>query len=279
VSAAPAGRAKVVRVEVSWPDRTGLAQTVSLTTTIAGVPPDLAGTVGLPGDVAAPRRPGRRNVAIPLSASDNGNGTSNFTPPGAPSGTVWVFNNSDGIVTQICNPTCTPASALLLQGYVRFATGSAPPTAADAELPPSPAVPINVVVNTTFPTAAAIDCFEEAFPSYVTYYCAIPVAQTEPSSGRWSGTSLLDHPSIALTSSDFAASHYRVCRYTPATSDTTTPPTPNGDHPRSYTLVDRPLINQNFLVISAGNGSTAFACPGDGPGPTNTGTLLHQPAP
>ena len=47
----------------------------------------------------------------------------------------------------------------------------------------------------------------------------------------------------------------------------------------------RPLLNQNFLVIRAGDGTTAFACPTDVPvdpaagNLVNSNTLVHQPAP
>jgi Tfp pilus assembly protein PilV len=279
VVAAAAGRAKVLAVDVSWPDRTGQVQSVRLTTTIAGVTPEVAGSLGLPGDDAMTRRVGGRNAAIPVTATDNGTGTSNFAPPGAPTGTVWVFNNTNGIITEICNPACTPANALLLQGFVRFATGAAQPTPADAENPTGSAFPLDVAVATTVPTSATVACFEQAFPAYVAYLCALPVATAAPALGNWSGTSFVDHPSVATTATDVSASHYRVCRYTSATTETTTPPTPNADHPRNYTLVGRPLLNQNFLLIRAGNGTTTFTCPADGPGPTNTNTLLHQPAP
>jgi Tfp pilus assembly protein PilV len=277
VRAAPAGRAKVVTVDVSWADRAAQAQSVRLTTTIAGIAPDLAGTLGLPGDVSATRRPLGRHIAIPVTAVDNGPGvgTSNFTPPGS-AGVNWVFNNTTGIITTICTPACVPANSLLLAGYVRFATGSTQPTAADAENPTAPAFPLDMVVTLTAPTTGPVPCFEEAFPTYVTYYCALPVGTA---TGTWSGRSWIDHPGIAPALTDVSASRYRVCRYTPASTDTSTPPTRNADHPRDYDMVATSLVNQNFLVIAAGNGTTGFTCPGDGSGPTNTNTLLHQPAP
>ncbi len=53
----------------------------------------------------------------------------------------------------------------------------------------------------------------------------------------------------------------------------------NLDHPLDYLNVMGPLRNQNFLVIRAGDGSTAFECPGDDPAtPLIDGnTWRHQP--
>jgi hypothetical protein len=90
---------------------------------------------------------------------------------------------------------------------------------------------------------------------------------------------------MADNAADATATRYRICRYTPATSDAQV--IPNQWHPRNYTNVTmlEQLTNQNFLVIRAGNGSTAFTCPTDVPADpaagdfVNSNTLPHQPPP
>lgn len=70
------------------------------------------------------------------------------------------------------------------------------------------------------------------------------------------------------------STQYRVCRYTKASTDTTT----NADHPKTYSDVSGNLINQNFLVIAG-----AKTCPSDSPANpaggdfVNSNTLAHQP--
>jgi hypothetical protein len=74
---------------------------------------------------------------------------------------------------------------------------------------------------------------------------------------------------------DPAADRFRVCRYTTVRAHTAVPPLLNEDHPRDYASVTGALINQNFLVLRAGNGASAFGCP---EGSSVTGrTWHHQP--
>ena len=139
-TAAPLG--KTVRVQVTWNDRSGAAQEVALSTHIAGILPDLSGAVSLPVLNPATREVRGRHFSIPLSAVNQGDGTSHFTPPGAAAGIAWVFSNTTGLITSLCNPfpgSCTAINATLVTGYLRFALGgSAPlvaPTGDDAEFP------------------------------------------------------------------------------------------------------------------------------------------------
>ncbi len=69
-------------VDVAWTDRTGQTQHVTLNTSIAGIAPELAGSLAIPANASATEMPGGRNAAIPVSAVDQGDGTSRFAPPG-----------------------------------------------------------------------------------------------------------------------------------------------------------------------------------------------------
>lgn len=285
-TAAPLG--KTVRVQVTWNDRSGAAQEVALSTHIAGILPDLSGAVSLPVLNPATREVRGRHFSIPLSAVNQGDGTSHFTPPGAAAGITWVFSNTTGLITSLCNPfpgSCTAINATLVTGYLRFALGgSAPlvaPTGTDAEfptdLPPTSLLgTLGVEVQTVGPNATyACLVSTSATSPYLTYHCAVPLPS--PPATSWTGTVFLTGLPLATSiTSGSVNTDYRVCRYTPATSASTT--VPNIDHPYQYLNVQTSLNNQNYLLIRAGNGSAVYACPGDGTSPlVNGNTLPHQP--
>ena len=294
-SAPAAPRMKTLVVDVDWLGRDGTEpQSVRLSTTITAVPPELAGTLRLAPTGAPIGGPAGRHPAIPLEAVDEG-ATSRFHPPQPDGGTVsWVFDDATGVITQICSTTtdCTAVTAFLLRGYVRFATGPTQPAAADAEVPPSPALPVQVAVQRTYPSASTVACRQQMGASDVRYFCAVPVdpAGTPP---RWSGRSQVLGLPLAASIADPADDAYRVCRYTPYRDHravgTGAPPMRNQDHPLDYGApppdaskrgVDAPLLNQNFLVIRAGDGSTPFDCPDDDASTAYVDgtTWHHQPA-
>jgi hypothetical protein len=173
-------------------------------------------------------------------------------------------------------------TARLLSGFIRFATGADQPTPGQAEVPPSAAALVSVSVSQTLPTpAATVDCYESLSGAYVAYFCALPV--TSDSNPRWSGRSLVGGLSLAASIADASAGLYRVCRYTPHRDQRvvgTSPPMTNAEHPLDYLDVTGGLINQNFLVIRAGDGTAAFTCPADDTSTEfiNGNTWHHQPS-
>lgn len=284
---------KLIEVEVEWLDRRtasgGTAEKVRLTSSIAEVAPILGASLGLPGDRAAPQRPTGRNVAIPPGAVDQGNGTSIFTPPGAATGVSWTFSNASGQITNVCTAvsSCTAIAGTILSGYIRFIAYQQRPSDAESETPTvanqGGYPPIDVTVNLTLPTSPALppSCFTEIFPpSSRAYYCFVPV-DVLTSTRVWSGQSVLGGstfaPYVSTLLSDNNRNNFKVCRYTP--TDTHTPTGGNTEHPLNYTAVSGPLINQNFLVHSAGNNSTAYLCPDDDTSTplVNGNTFFHQP--
>ncbi len=278
---ASAPRLKTVTTQVSWEDRSGQTNTVSLVTSIAGIAPELAGSLALPGDRAATQRPQGRHVGIPQSAVTQTDGTSVFVPPGG-GGLTWVFNNLTGIITSVCQPSlpCVPADLLLLSGYINFATG-AEPTVVEGELPsdtPPAGYTVGAEVVMSLPMASTVGCYTETSTAYsLAYYCALPTT-TLPR--RWSGRSRVTGLPISLTLGDPTRSNYKVCRYTPTATDT--PAGGNASHPLDYANVTGPLSNQNFLVISAGDDTVSpavvFNCPGEGPSPfIDSHTYRHEP--
>lgn len=297
--------AKVLRVTVSWDDRSGQRQFVMLNSSIAAAAPALSGTLAVrPGtSAAAPvRRPFQRHPSIPPAARDFGQKSAFVIPSHRQ--LVIVFNNVTGAVTSLCTlphdssnesitftdiSGCADTAGQLLTGFIRFERRTSEPdlTAADAENPPGPALNLTMNVNlSSSGHSGSPQCYDDTTGAralagdlpFATYYCVI----FANSSLQWSGIITI----VPLGGVDWHIGGsgagdpeaHRVCRYTPATSDGQT--VPNADHPRNYVNVSGNLTNQNFLVIRSSK-----HCPTDGPANpsvgdfVNTNTLQHQPSP
>lgn len=285
---------KNVITKVRWLDRNNDEQWVQINTIIARTAPEIVGAMAVAAVGSAAQEPNFRNLNVPISAVDLGNGTSQFTPPGAAAGVRWIFDNSSALITKTCVAitTCTAANLRLLTGYVRFALDSSRPSPAESETPPSagfplpgPAVPpstVGVVVELTAPATATLACFTDAStPGYAAYFCGVPVTAALLA---WSGQAKVTLDGYTSGNSLFASSIadpdgglFRVCRYTTLRAQTVIP---NAEHPLDYVDVGGPLNNQNFLVIRAGDGSApAYDCPDDNSAtPVYGRTWHHQPS-
>lgn len=293
---------KTVQVTVSWIDRTNTQQDVRFSTEIHRTPPELAASLIVPGAGTVPQRPFGRHSTIPPSATPNSDGTSSFNPPGSGS-LVWVFNNTTGVIEKVCNPGCVTNFGYLLAGYISFASSAMPPTSVHAEAPPDNALPaftatpptagVSISLSAPASPAFAPTCFYELLPAspaatkVVGYYCIVPGQAGPPAAPAqvpWSGQSALSGLSLALSMADPSVGAFKVCRYTSQQNNnavgTGVPALANSDHPFAYVGVKTSLINQNFLVIGAGDGSTAFTCPDDNVSTpvVNGRTWQHQPA-
>jgi Tfp pilus assembly protein PilV len=289
-----------VRVIVTWADRSASTpnQRIELTSAIAGLPAEMSALHAMRTDRSPLRQFKGRNSAIPKSATDNGDGTSRFDPPGL-TGVTWIFNNSTGLITQICSPypTCTDTQRWLLSGYVAFATG-AMPTSSEAEAPVDDlptGVNLSMVVKVLEPSYTADESC--AIGTVTTpaarrvYYCAVPTEDVL-TDRYWSGRVEFGTLPLSGTLSDKTATNYKVCRYTPASTNVvptppdTLPTVPTGQsvgdynsrHPYIYYRANVPLQNKNFLVISAGNGTADFVCPAENSATAiESNTWPHQP--
>lgn len=273
-------RSKSVHVQVTWTDRANQLQTVEMNSIVSGVDPQLGGSLSMSMEKSPVRSAGGRNPAIPRSAIEQPNGTSHFTPPGVDSPT-WVFNNTTGLVTQVCTSAgvCSDATGMLLSGFVRFSTGPSQPTGVEAENPTSPALPVAVTVDQQVPSLGPISCFLGFDSTFVSYYCLLLVTEAFPT---WTGQVELSGIPLASAMASSDPARYKVCRYTAVRSNTAVVPTDlkNEQTPLRYVGVNKPLTGQNFLVIKAGDGSAAFTCPDDNAGTpkVNGATWNHQPA-
>ena len=286
---------KTLAVTVSWDDRNGQPQIVLLNSVIAGVAPELAGSLAVPANGVAGRQPLGRNRAIPALAKDLGS-VSGFMPPQAAGGGVtWVFNNVSGLITGMCNLSGRTTATLvaadvaacsantlaqLMRGYVQFAAIGSVPDAAEAQTPTGVPKDLDVSLSLTSAQAhpAPPACYDDApavafaaVPgSAVSYYCAI----FSNASGLWSGRSRVVASGWAIGT---AAGQFKICRYTLLAADNPANAR-NADHPLEYTEAGSAayasLIGQNFLVILA-----SHSCPSDVAAAgdfLNSNTRLHQ---
>ena len=301
---------KVVQAQVTWSDRASANNQALLDTVVAGVSPALSARLTLPMPSTSPtRQRDGRHVSIPVLARNLGDGTSGFMP-GNLSGVAWVINNTTGYVTQRCTgiaatqatlgtadlSNCITVLGRLVSGVVRYVPASVTPvTAALAENPPGPALPLDSATPLQFLDVSGSsqpvnqsrppECVAQADLAnvQVAYVCLVFPSDVT----GWGGKLDLVPSSVAGSAWQIGttAGQYQVCRYTLASSEFTA----NADHPRTYCRVSNStcavtarvtenLSNQNFLVIGS-----ASSCPTDGPiNPSigdlvNSNTLPHQP--
>jgi Tfp pilus assembly protein PilV len=281
-------RAKSISVNVSWQDRAGQTQSVTLHTAISGIAPALAGTLAVPPDGGVLRQPFGRSREIPVAAVDLGDGRSAFLPPGGTPGVTWVFDNVTALI-RLCtltvvtggrsdltasNIVCGNSYARLLAGFLRYSLTGVQPGSVQALNPPSSRpvdlATLTMVVDQSIPFPATQPCVvnQAATPgTFTPFLCAVPVAAPTIAVPypAWSGSlrAVVTPDSFAAGFAGGAA--YRLCRYRLQAS---------------YSNVGTSLLNQNFLVIEQ-----AFSCPlpppnplpNPVPDPQPVWTITHQP--
>ena len=290
---------KYVKVAVQWWDRRADAsdltdanvQSIELQTSIARASPELAAGLGINTSRSALQRPNSgRHIAIPATATGSGS-TSTFTPPGS-GGVSWVFNNDTAIISTIGTKI---ANAILISGYLQFATANSQPTGTQSEAPPSngdatdglPIVPAGggfdsagltlstagggMEVETVSPGldpndfqggCAVSSPFTTSGRTYQAFYCAVPTLGTAPGgpyAQGWTGKiHVKPRPAVVETGSPASAdnsSSHYRVCRYTPDSSTDTPTGGNVAHPLLYSVLTGPLNNQNYLLIRAGSGS------------------------
>lgn len=138
VDEAVALRARLVSVTVGWTDRRGQVQSLTLRTVIARTDASLVGQLSVQPAASPARLPFDRNLQIPASAVDLGNGKSGFRPPGLPADAsqdiYFVIDNAQATLIEKCSGVpsaasygsaksggqCTTLKGSLLSGFVSF---------------------------------------------------------------------------------------------------------------------------------------------------------------
>ena len=151
---------KWIRVEVTWTDRAGKGQGVSLRSVIARSDAGGIGTVAVGPGPMKPRSPKNRNVDIPYPAVSLAGEKSGFSPPGA-GGQFFIFDNVTGEVLGACSSALRENTVVtfdgtncieytvkryLLSGYIRFVLGSF--SLSDFVNPAGPAKDLDALVDT-----------------------------------------------------------------------------------------------------------------------------------
>ncbi len=263
--------AKQVRVNVTWLDRAGQNQSLTLESYISRVDPAFAGALAIAPTTDNVRRPAERSPVIPTNAKDLGGKQSGFKP--ASGGSVaWVFNNLTGSVTKLCTvdqikntsdlvtadlSDCTTISGgYLVSGTVSFSTTTPPNPAAPAA--DAMAIQIGISLTSTGHPEPAYSCFDDsaaaisAVPKLkvVNYYCLVYGNAASPP--IWSGTV---RPSLLVNDPLYA--QFRACRYTADYNGDGR--IGNSEHPLAYTAVSSSLARQNFLITGGATCPTAAA--------------------
>lgn len=267
--AAVAGTAAAQRltlvVDVKWEDRVGRTQEVRLASSVTGIEPELAASMVLaavPDMVLSPRG---RQAGVPAGAVrlPTMPGRSGFVPPGQ-TGTgprvAWVFNNTTGVIT-LCStnglttsellnsgnaPSCGTSLALLLTGSVRYtgvANGLLAQNMADPDGIGFPDFGVQAVQILADGSPSIVSCYldETVTGTQRSYYCAMRVLPTDI---RWTGELVFTAP-LSISNGPSASDH-KVCRY---------------HAEASYTNVTAPKLNQNYVIVKAGDGSNTYSCP------------------
>ncbi len=260
---------KVVSVQVNWIDRTGVAQSVTVDTVIAGIDPVLSGVLASKRS-SVNNQVGGRNATIPVEAVNFGDsdGRSAFKPFDRGS-LVWLFNNVTGEVVGRCPGITTAQAALvvadvtgcpviaarLLGGLVFFdlRLTPSPLPASASEMPAGPQMlPLSTTTPVMFPASAfspvnqgaSAECVSNTPPSAaaatqpnahgyaITYYCLVYPATASGWGGKLDVVLARTYPNPNLDPLPgiTTTNDYKVCRYTTDSTNFTT----NPDHPRSY---------------------------------------------
>ena len=255
MSGADTDAMRPVNVQVSWTDRTGAAQSLSIASVISQTDPRDPGFNGNPLPLNKPlRRPKNRDINIPIPAIDLGNGNSSY----AFSATQYVvFSNLNGNVVQVCNPgtgnttatvaqilaaTCQTFTGYILAGYV--ATGAAFPNGVSF---PTSGLNTALTGQPVFcQVSAAVDQNNTAttIAGYKYYMCVIPL----DAPFMWGGTVKLS--GVPTTGNNI------VCRF----QYTQTAVTANERNIQPYAGVNTSLDEQNYLMsTSNSNASSSLA--------------------
>lgn len=283
-----------VMVVVTWTDRSNQAQLVRLTSTVAGLAPELSASLVLSTAADPVVAPQNRHRAIPPGAVGGIPAgvcinCSGYVPPGQTGGgdrVVWLFNNRTAEIT-VCASAATTSSlltstsihscdtdkALLLSGFVRQLPNGPPGVNAAAD-PAGPNRAFDIQVERTSPSSGSVpSCFQDAIlpGNAVPYLCAIST-----STGKWAGNVVFGSPlQLASSLSEPRNDRYKVCRYFGRPGQFGSSGQPDL-YPNVLAVgaldIAVSLTNQNYLIMEGGSGSVPYDCPNDTPA-----TLAHQP--
>lgn len=267
---------RTIQVSVTWADRGGEPQTVTLNSVISKTNPSDIGGLNMPtieGGVL--RRPKGRDINIPVPAIKLGGANSGKSKVAFGSDTL-VFSDTTGDVVYVCSnqsvnsivdntdltTSCTATTAYLLVGFISAQSVSLPAATnlrarfVAGTKPNGGAMAIDMTGTPKCGYADAVDQnnSNSVIAGYRAYVCLVfptnhsvplPPATTPPGGKHWSAK-------VELTTNNATSVSAQVCRYgyTPATTDSTVD---NSRHPPTYMYVTESLDNQNYVLTNNGS--------------------------
>lgn len=240
-----------VNVTVSWTDRKGDGQSVSLNSFLSHTDPADSGMLAFPlPQNTVIKRPKNRNINIPIPALDLGDGSSSIQ---VDPHYVVVFSNESAGVIKICDPgvlnatvaqilasSCTTVEGYIVAGYVSMGDSVPDWSLIESGL----GMNYGSLTRNTAGTADIKCQFGNAIPGrndVKWYMCVIPLAAPK----LWSGTMRVGGPDAFRTRSFF------VCRYQYQTASLN----PNERNVQPYVNVDRSIDQQNYLISEGDSAS------------------------
>lgn len=276
---------RLIGVLVTWVDRAGETQKVSLSSIISKTDPSDAGFLGFPlPQNTFIRRPLNRSLDIPIPAVNIGNDKSAVK---FGDDKYLKFQNTTGDVLEICTPTtslsdnptadqlnaaltsnvCSEIKGYIVAGYITKASSMIDSnwSAIEGNLG------INYeLVTRNAPGTRPISCqFGNAISlstgsviANTKYYiCVIPLTEPSPTLTvygpyNWEGIIRISFPSSAAT-----ANKYYICRYQYTTNSSLDI---NQANIQPYVHVNKSIDQQNYLIATTANTSTTpSTCPSD----------------
>lgn len=229
-----------MNVAVSWQDRTGVAQALTMSSVISRTDPQDVGSLNfpLPGNTTL-KRPKNRNLNIPVPAVDLGNGQSATQ---LSSTLAVIFANDSGAVVKTCAfvvttaadvANCAETTAFILAGFIQMAGNKSFPAALG--------INTGLLIGSTGTTCAlntAVDPnTNQAISGYKYYICVVRVPTA---SSTWGGRLRLSGMASGLD--------YLACRFeylqVPGVSA-------NDRNVQPYVSVGSSIDQQNYVITES----------------------------
>lgn len=296
---------RALTVAVSWTDRAGEAQSVTLASVLSLTNPADSGFLGFPlPQNTNLKRPLNRNLNIPIPSIDLGNGTSAVKFGTA--GQYVGFNNVSGDVVNICTPTlasnpttaqviaaltstttsvsnCNTITGYVVTGYVSkdSSMSASDWSAISGGLGMDTSSITRNAASTTAITCQFADAVDQnsgtTISGYKSYICVIPLSAPTPAPStngpyNWSGTVRIAGPAVWHSSGN----KYYVCRYQYTATNTLTDVNRRNIQP--YVNVNLSIDQQNYLIGTSADAtsSTAPICPTAMTASGVSSGVLHQ---
>jgi Tfp pilus assembly protein PilV len=255
---------RVVSVAVSWTDRSGESQSITLNSVISKTDPSDTGFLAFPlPENTTLKRVKDRSLDIPLPAIALTGDNAGKSAYNVGSNLAVIFDNYNGNVVKTCPfqvttstsslSSCSTKTAVILAGYVKYRTCSNSNCNSYTDIATTGVDTTSITGNSESITCSYGDATNTStgatIAGYKYYLCVIPLVDINSS---WSGT--LRVKGIATTS------NYINCRYQYTSSSLSS----NEKNVQPYSSVNSSLDNQNYYIATStttSNGNTTATCP------------------